>query len=253
VEANPHPVLTFVNYALHPDTTGGTRISADYPGALSRILSLYKGPEMMTIFANGTCGNINHIDVKWEGAQSSQREANRLGTILAASVFKAYPEMEPLTNPGPLRVQSEMVKLPVAAFTEEELAQARSDVNTARDSSRIGFMQLVRAFRILECADRQGEPIEVEMQVITLGRDVAWVSWPGEIFVELGLSLKAGSPFRNVYNVELANGAIGYIPNKSAYPEGNYEVESARVAAGAGEMLVTSGLKLLENAYKETK
>ena len=39
----PAPLLTFVNYAMHPDTTGGTRISADYPGALSRALALYKG------------------------------------------------------------------------------------------------------------------------------------------------------------------------------------------------------------------
>ena len=78
-------------------------------------------------------------------------------------------------------------------------------------------------------------------------------SWPGEIFVELGLNVKAGSPFPNTYNVELANGSIGYIPNKSAYPEGNYEVESARVAAGAGEMLVTSALRLLQAAHKEAE
>ena len=63
--------------------------------------------------------------------------------------------------------------------------------------------------------------------------------------MELGLSVKAGSPFTHTYNVELANGSIGYIPNKSAWPEGNYEVESARVAEGAGELLVTSALRQL--------
>ena len=89
------------------------------------------------------------------------------------------------------------------------------------------------------------------MQVIALGRDVAWVAWPGEIFVELGLSVEAGSPFAHTYNVELANGAIGYIPNKSAYPEGNYEVESARVAEGSGEMLVTSALRMLAELHDE--
>ena len=91
------------------------------------------------------------------------------------------------------------------------------------------------------------------MQIITLGRDAAWVAWPGEIFVELGLSVKAGSPFPNTYNVELASGTIGYIPNKSAYPEGNYEVESARVAEGSGEMLVTSALRMLADAFKEAE
>jgi hypothetical protein len=78
------PVLTYVNFALHADTTGGTGISADYPGALARRLADCKGPDMMTIFANGACGNLNHVNVNWAGAQTSPAEANRLGTILAA-------------------------------------------------------------------------------------------------------------------------------------------------------------------------
>jgi hypothetical protein len=53
--------------------------------------------------------------------------------------------------------------------------------------------------------------------------------------------------------VELANGSIGYIPNKSAYPEGNYEVVSARCAAGSGEMLVTTAVKLLNEAFESAK
>ncbi len=128
---------------------------------------------------------------------------------------------------------------------------ARLDARTASDNTRDGFMKLVRAHRVLDTAARQGRPLEVEMQVIALGREVAWVAWPGEIFVELGLSVKAGSPFPHTYNVELANGTIGYIPNKSAYPEGNYEVESARVAEGSGEMLVSSALRLLASLFAE--
>ena len=45
--------------------------------------------------------------------------------------------------------------------------------------------------------------------------------------------------------IELANTAIGYIPNRSAYTEGNYEVVSARCAAGSGEMLVDTAIQLL--------
>jgi hypothetical protein len=44
----------------------------------------------------------------------------------------------------------------------------------------------------------------------------------------------------------LANGSIGYIPNKPAYPQGNYEVVSARGAAGSGEMLVEAAGRLLK-------
>jgi len=247
----PAPVLTFVNYAMHPDTTGGTRISADYPGALARSLALYKGPDMLTLFANGTCGNINHTDVRWAGAQSSPQEAARVGTVLAAAVLKAYPRLRPLTKAGALRVRSEVVKLSLPPFTPAQLEAARLDARTAKDNTRDGFMKLVRAHRVLDTAAREGRPQEVEVQVIALGREVAWVAWPGEIFVELGLSVKAGSPFLHTYNVELANGTIGYIPNKSAYPEGNYEVESARVAEGSGEMLLTSALGMLASLFRE--
>jgi hypothetical protein len=238
-------VLTFVNYAMHPDTTGGTRLSADYPGALARTLALYQGPDMLTLFANGTCGNLNHLDFTWGAPQSSAAEANRLGVILAAAVFKAYPALEPLPDDLRLRVSVEKVLLPLPEVTAAEVVQARVDARTARDNSREGFMKLVRAHRVLDVAARDGRPEEVEVQVIAAGTELAWVSWPGEIFVELGLSVKAGSPFRHTYNVELANGTIGYIPNKSAWPEGNYEVESARVAPGAGEMLVVAALRQL--------
>jgi hypothetical protein len=39
--------------------------------------------------------------------------------------------------------------------------------------------------------------------------------------------------------------SVGYIPDKPAYPQGNYEVESTRCAAGSGEMLVEAALRLL--------
>jgi len=50
---------------------------------------------------------------------------------------------------------------------------------------------------------------------------------------------------RQTMIVELANGSIGYIPNKSAYAEGNYEVVSARCAEGAGELMVATAIELL--------
>jgi len=100
---------------------------------------------------------------------------------------------------------------------------------------------------------RAGTPQEVEVQVITMGDTLAWVSLPGEIFVELGLSIKAASPFAQTHIAELANGSIGYIPNRSAYMEGNYEVESARCAEGSGEMLVQAAVKMLEDLKAQTR
>jgi hypothetical protein len=112
-------------------------------------------------------------------------------------------------------------------------------------------MEQVKAFKVLDVARRGGQPQEVEVQVVTLGDDLAWVSLPGEIFVELGLAIKQGSPFRQTMIAELANGSLGYIPNRIAYPQGNYEVVSARCGEGSGEMLVDAALRMLREVYDE--
>jgi neutral ceramidase len=237
-----HPLLTYVNFALHADTTGGTKISADYPGALSRRLADYRGPDMLTIFANGACGNLNHINVNWAGRQSSPAEANRLGTILAASVFKACMDLKPV-GATTLQVRSQVLQLPLPGITPEDVQEAEAIV-AKKDKAK--FMEQVKAYKVLDVEKRAGRPQEVEVQVITMGDTLAWVSLPGEIFVELGLSIKAASPFAQTHIAELANGSIGYIPNRSAYGEGNYEVQSARCGEGSGELLVQAAVQMLE-------
>ena len=63
-----------------------------------------------------------------------------------------------------------------------------------------------------------GETLPVEVTVMTLGRDVAIVCLPGEVFVELGLAIKQGSPFRTTLVVELSNCVETiYIPHRAAY------------------------------------
>lgn len=46
----------------------------------------------------------------------------------------------------------------------------------------------------------------------------------------------------------LAYGSLGYIPNREVWPQGNYELLSARCAPGMGERLVEFVLKLLNEA-----
>ena len=149
----------------------------------------------------------------------------------------------PLTNTAP-RARSGIVRLPLPKITETDLERARATVNRLADR-QTKFLDKVDAFKVLDVAAREGKPWEVEVQVIALGQQVAIVGLPGEIFVELGLAIKKGSPFPVTVIAELANGSIGYIPNRSAYAEGNYEVVSARCAEGAGELLAECAVKLL--------
>jgi hypothetical protein len=138
-----------------------------------------------------------------------------------------------------------LVKLPLAPISAEDQAQARAVVARVKNP-KTSFLEKVKAYQVLDVAERDGQHWEVEVQVIALGDEVAWVSLPGEIFVELGLAIKKASPFRYTLIAELANGSIGYIPDRPAYAQGNYEVVSARCAAGSGEMLVEAAVRLLK-------
>jgi neutral ceramidase len=245
------PITTIVNFALHADTVGGTKVSADYAGQLARLLGEYKGSEMLTLFALGACGNINHRDVFWRDRQKGINEAFRIGSVLAGAINRSWDDLKPF-DPGAIQVRSELVNLPLAPITDGDVMQA-NEVFKRVNAPQTKFMEQVKTFQVLDVQARQGRPLEVEVQVITIGRDVAFVSLPGEVFVELGISIKKASPFPYTMIVELANGSVGYIPNKSAYPEGNYEVVSARCAAGSGEMLVTAAAKMLGAMFESAK
>lgn len=83
-----------------------------------------------------------------------------------------------------------------------------------------------------------------------MGKDLAFVALPGEIFVEHGKAIKLASPFRYTVIVELANGSLGYVPDRRAYPQGAYEVISSRVASGSGEAMAQAAVDMLIAAYR---
>ena len=137
-----------------------------------------------------------------------------------------------------------MVTLRRRSYGEAEIARAQ-DVAARMMTENLGTVPMAEAVCILENVQRKDEALRAEVQAVALGDDAAVLALPGEIFVELGLAIKAASPFRHTFIAELANGSIGYVPNREAYPQGNYEVVSARGEAGTGERLVEEALKLL--------
>ena len=239
------PLATFVNHALHLDTVGGEEFSADYPYTIEKVLNAVRGPEHLTLFTMGTSGNVNHIDVSTAEPQKGHGEAARIGAILAGEVLRSLKELQPVET-GALRVASEVIKMPLNANQPGDLEKAREVVaNYGKPGASASFLEQVKAFRVTDVAQREGKPLDAEVQVITLGDQVAWVGLPGEIFVELGEAIKLASPYRFTIISTLANGVVGYVPDRKAYPQGNYEVVSARMAAGSGEMLVDAATRLL--------
>jgi neutral ceramidase len=190
---------------------------------------------MLTVYAAGASGNVNHydlLDADRPHRTKGPHESARIGTVIAAEVLRSYRRLQPL-KPGPVRVAREVVRLEMPVEKGRLLAQQHKNAPQFFDGE-------------LEVSNADGrQTFEAELQAIALGDDIAWVGFPGEMFVELGLALKQASPFRYTMIHSISNGSIGYVPNLKAYPEGAYEATATRCAPGSGEYLVDVATRLL--------
>lgn len=89
---------------------------------------------------------------------------------------------------------------------------------------------------------------ELKLQALRIG-DLGIAALPNEVFAITGLKLKAQSPLTPTFNIELANGAEGYIPPPEQHKLGGYTTWPARTAGlevGAEPRIVETLLSLLE-------
>jgi neutral ceramidase len=242
------PIAAYVNFAVHQDTTGGLQFSADYSHTLSKALAAAKVPDLITLFAIGCAGNVNHIDVTRKERQTSYEEAARIGGVLAGEVLKTIQRASVISD-ARIRVSREILRLKVPELTRDEIEWAHRTQETAGGAKPAPFMDLVRAGRDIQLESRHGEPFDAEVQVVAIGGQLAIVGLPGEMFVELGLALKQDSPFPITIGTELANGALSYIPNQQAYAQGAYEVAASWLEPGSGEALIRSALSQLDKLF----
>ncbi|HTU91239.1 MAG TPA: neutral/alkaline non-lysosomal ceramidase N-terminal domain-containing protein [Gemmataceae bacterium] len=231
-------------FALHLDTVGGTEYSADYPFHLERKLRSVLGGEGVSLFAAGTCGDINHIDVSKKDPQKGQLEAGRIGATLGDTVRAALPKLNPVPSPR-LAARRAFVPAPLQKYDADAIARARKDM--AKIGTRaLSFLKQVEAYKIVSLQILPRDALPMEVQVFRLSDDVAVVGLPGEIFVELGLAIKKASPFPVTLVVELCNDAPGYVPTVKAFKEGSYETVNSRIQPGGGEKLVEAATRLLK-------
>ena len=260
-------------FALHLDTTGGSKFSADFPFHMERALRSNLGEEFLSIFAAGTCGDINHVN-----PQSKDRNRPHvIGARLSDAFVAAMPSMKDVVPA--LRMKRRIVQIPLKSFTKDELTQAHEIIAKDKAGEEVPFLDEVNAYNIrLLSVLREGPQahrnrstndggqgwgtstslvgigasMPVEVQVMQLGTDAVVVGLPGEVFVELGLSIKRASPYRHTMVFELANSdESGYIPTKLAYQGGGYEVINSVFQPGGGEMLVEATIELLREMKSE--
>jgi neutral ceramidase len=232
-----------VNFALHPAVLVGYKwlISRDFIHYLDEYIVKTFGHQAVTLFANGAEGNINHINYNDPTRLRSFAETERIGTKLGKYVCDTIENSSVLNDK--IQFISKKVTLPLRKITEKEKEWA--DMVIERDKDLVedlvdGIPDKTYAKMIKEMLERPDKECETVLQGLAIG-NFAFVTFPGEAYVEFGLQVKELSPYKSTMIIGLANSYSGYIPKEEAFSQGGYEVKTAwssQLVYNAGDILV---------------
>jgi neutral ceramidase len=241
------PLAIIMTYPCHPvivpwDTHS---ISADYPGVASALIEKVYN-DTIGLFFTGTCGDINPVSVCREYS-----EIKRIGTIVGAEALRVSEELTSFNAEVELKATKEMLVLKSQEIPSAEKLQEIVDAGSQMANIELDW-QYGWAKDALEYAKagKLSDDIPVEIQVLTLGNEIALVGIPGEVFVEIGLAIKEKSPFKWTFPIECTNGCVGYMPTRIAFDEGGYESAMAFKLFGIYPMDMDVAEKVIDSASK---
>jgi neutral ceramidase len=245
--ASQKPLGSLTVFAMHTAIYDGAPVGACYPGHLqTHLRRQLEAPDFVSLFGEGCAGDVNHIDVSTSDPQDGQTYPPYVGAKLAATIKEALPLARRIAE-GQLAMRSITIRSPVIPVSPAEYTAAAKLMETL-DHNHAPFLTIVDAWRKLFGHDfwqKHSGKLPQEVQAIRLDRDTAIVALPHEVFVELGMAIKAASPFRTTIVISLANDLDFYIPTRRAFEEGHYEPTTCPLAPGCGELLVSTAVNLL--------
>lgn len=236
------PIALLANYSMH--YFGASPISADYYGDFARIVSqrLAAGDDsFVAMMSHGTSG-----DQQWQDYANPPRSVSRLqyATGVAEAALRAYQRIE-FHETVPLlmaerRLTIKLVQPDAAARAwAQETFTAMAD-REPRTRTEVYAREIVQLQEMPEA--------ERKLQVLRLG-DLGIAALPAEVYAITGLKLKRQCPLRQMFNIELANGSIGYIPPPELRPLGGYNTWPARHTATQNDIepiMVNALLEMFE-------
>ncbi len=240
-------ICLLFNHAGHPNVMSGDNylLSADYPGMATGLLEKEFGCN--AIFVNGAQGTMDIDGTKdrdWEGVE-------RTGTALAQATIQTAAQVH-LSKTATVRGAATNYSLPARQISEPELNWAKKVLKETDGKIQVmadGVGDDYKAKLLVELHEKQGQSISVEQVCFAIG-DCAFISFPGELFTEIGVRIKSESPFQHTCIIGLANGCIGYIPTREAISQGGYEVDTRCCGDAAEDIVVENSLVLLRKVYQ---
>ena len=228
------PLAILVNYACHPVVLGPENMSysADYPSEMRNTIEQGLGGNAMAFFLQGAPGDINPYLDKTPLIEDAVDQMKRTGRKIGAAALRTAREIRTKDVATP-RIQSKTVIV---------RATSRWDVEKLRD-----LMNQRYPGGVLSPATGARTPrasMDLPVTTLLLNNQLAFVTLPGEPFVEFQMQLRARSPLPDSYIMGYSNGTYGYFPTVAAAVRGGYGANNTAtsVEVGTGERMLNTGL-----------
>ena len=250
-----HPIALLANYSMHY-FGAGAGFSADYYGRFCKIMeakiasnSTGKHP-FVAAMSQGTSGDLHWMD--YSKPKKKNYNIDKYTGELTDIAFAAFEKISYQKSDPKLAMAETTINLDRRLAGRKRLEWA-ADLNQKRGDRRPKNRPEVYAEQVVWFADNPKE--KLVLQAIQIG-DLAITAIPDEVYGITGLKLKAQSPFKTTFNMELANGAAGYIPPPGQHFLGGYTTWPARTAGletQAEPKIVDALLGLLEKLSGEKR
>ncbi|MCW5719808.1 MAG: alkaline ceramidase [Devosia sp.] len=253
------------SYACHPVVLAADNLemTADYPFYLRQALEAAH-PGAVALFLTGCAGDANTghtAQASWTLAANSARTfgtAKRLGERIAAAALEAGEQ----AFADPVGAAHREIDLALTRLEDAPLPELAARWRAEQETA-----EPVRAILLghwIAWAERNRDVVpgswRARVSLLDWG-GIPIVAMPGEIFSETGLSVRDACGARPAFILAYADGTPGYIPPRSEFPFGGYEVEEAHrfigmpgvFAPGSAEALADAARAMLHERYLTTQ
>lgn len=220
-------IAALTNFSMHYFGSDNG-FSSDYFGEMAKGIESKLGAGAVAIVSQGTSGDLHWMDYSRPKRTDLDRTnyAESL-SVLAVNAIAGIKYRDDIS----LKMAETRIRLKRRTPSPERLAWA-APINKNRESRPAAARRPISQPEVYaEQAEwiAKNAETEVVLQAIRVG-DLAIAALPNEVYGITGLKLKVQSPFAATFNIELANGAEGYIPPPEQHALGGYTTWPARTA-----------------------
>ena len=221
-------VANLIHYGGHGTASAANpEITRDWPGVMTDMLEAESGA--ITGFYNGFEGDQGP-NLPNGRTTGNYKLALQLGGKAGMEAIRAWKSIKEYRD-QPVGVLHGTITVPYEPLATKELAQQKlADLGTLEQiyaEKRYPQVNDYIHWTKVLAEYESGEPFKThftfEQNITTIG-PVAILPCPFEAFAEIGLRIRAHSPYPYTLNLCNTHGCYAYLPTKNDIPSGGYEV-----------------------------